>query len=115
MLHERRTFHVADAASIEDLAEKVTECTWTLCTGFRLRVEGQELLFLNDSTSENGAQEYAVFTPDGTQIESITFGWCDAAAAEQHIRDVLAGAIVQMGHYHLSIDLSPEHVCHLCR
>lgn len=115
MLHERRRFCVADVPSIEELARKLTQCTWTLCTGFRLAADGQVLLLLNDSTHEDGAQEYAVFREDGQQLESITFGWCDHASAEEHIRAVLAGQVVQMGHYELRIDPSDDHVCHLCR
>jgi hypothetical protein len=53
-------------------------------------------LFLNDSTSPDGAQEFAVVkTDDGNgkliQIESITFGWCDEAKALEHVRATLAG------------------------
>jgi hypothetical protein len=45
--------------------------TMTLCTGFRLG----DTLWLNDSFSEDGAQEYAVLR-NGRQIESITVSWC---------------------------------------
>jgi len=49
-------------------------------------------VWLNDSTSEGGAQEYAVLRlglADGymTQIESITFGWCDRAKALQFVQE----------------------------
>lgn len=115
MLHERRTFHVADVDSVEDLAEKLTQHTWTLGTAFRLTAGDQVLLFLNDSTSEDGAQEYAVFVPDGRQLESITFGWCDESRAEDLVREVLAGKVVEMGRFALRIDERPDHVCHLCR
>lgn len=115
MLHTGRTFHVGDVASVEELAEKVTSTTWVLCTGFRLRVENQVLLFLNDSTSGDGIQEYAVFAEDGLQLESITFGWCDQAQAERHIRAILAGQVVDMGCHQLRIDTSIHHLCHLCR
>ncbi|MEZ5065892.1 MAG: hypothetical protein R3B81_14255 [bacterium] len=114
MLHERRRFHVADVEGVYDLCEKLTQHTWTLCTGFRLRAEGQTLLFLNDSTSEDGAQEYAVFAGD-RQVESITFGWCTLERAEELVCQVLDGRVVDMGSFELRLDESPDHVCHLCR
>jgi hypothetical protein len=48
--------------------------SWTMCTGFRWR----SLLFLNDATSGDGAQEYAVIREgvDGSeQVESLTMSW----------------------------------------
>ena len=93
MMHTRRRFCAGDAASAEYLAEKLTDQTWTLCTAFRLG----RYLFLNDSTSEDGAQEYAVVkTPAAPsephrQVESITFGWCDYDKALGYIRKCLAG------------------------
>lgn len=77
--------------------------TWTLCTGVRLRVDGQTFLFLSDSTSEDCAEEYAVFQEDGMQIESITFSWCTWVQAENHIRELLSGQTVNMGHYRLML------------
>ena len=63
MLHQKRIFGVGDIEGIEELAEKLTETTWTLCTGFRF----QGLLFLNDSFTEDSAQEYAVKPHKGTK------------------------------------------------
>lgn len=114
MLHKRRRFRVTEIESVDDLCEKLTQHTWTLCTGFRLRDEGQTLLFLNDSTSEDGAQEYAVFIGD-RQVESITFGWCTLERAGELLRAVLAGHVVDMGSFELRLDESSDHVCHLCR
>lgn len=72
MMHPKRLFGVTDVGSSEDLAEKLTHHTWTLCTGFR----HAGYLYLNDSTSEDGVAEYAVFNEKtGRQVESITFGW----------------------------------------
>ena len=85
MMHKTRRFVVVDAWP-EEMAEKLTNHTWTPCTGFR--VGGY--LFLNDSTSPDGAQEYAI-VKDGKQIESITFGWCDKAKAAEYVRRILAG------------------------
>lgn len=60
---------------------KLTGSTWTLCTGW----EHAGLWYLNDSTGEDGAQEYAVVYR-GVQIETITFGWDSEAEALRHIR-----------------------------
>jgi hypothetical protein len=80
MLHARRAFLLAVVPTTAELAETLIETTCCLCAGFHL--EGApDTLFLNDSLSEDGAQEYAVLRClDGTwyQVESITFGWIDS-------------------------------------
>jgi hypothetical protein len=92
MFHSNRVWCVSPVDSAEDLARKLTEVTWCCCTGF----EFGGYLWLNDSTSPDGAQEYAVLKRNGdhgkpVQIESITFGWCDQAKALEYIRQTLAG------------------------
>ena len=93
MIHRNRTYQVAeDVTSVSDLAERLTQHTWCLCTAFKLVVGGgvPELLFLNDSFSEDGAQEYAVVC-NGRQVESITFSWCSQAEAHNHIQVLVTG------------------------
>lgn len=91
MLHKKRTWCLSSATSAEELAEKLTEHTWTGCTAFALG----GYLFLNDATSGDGAQEYAVLRQEAHgrwfQIESITFSWCSTERALELIREVLAG------------------------
>lgn len=91
MMHKRRRWCLRPGEDAEELATQLTQHTWTLCTAFELG----GYLFLNDSTSENGAQEYAVLKrqPNNryVQIESITFGWCTTEQAYQLIHDVLVG------------------------
>jgi len=109
------TFAVASA---EDLAEKLTEHTWTGCSAFELG----GYLFLNDATCADGAQEYAVVKPlpDGgfEQIESITFSWCNQDRALELIRKVLAGDFDQADYRRLvtpRLETSEKHErCHLC-
>lgn len=68
MLHTTRRWNVITLGPLQ-LAHRLANNSWTLCTGFRC--EG--LLWLNDSTSEDAVQEYAVVREsDGKQIESIT-------------------------------------------
>lgn len=118
MMHKKRVFSVADITSPEELAAKLTAMTWTLCTGFRM----QGYLFLNDSTSEDGAQEYAVVRvadipgSDHRQVESITFGWCDLDNALRYIREALAGDYDEDGRPlpALRLEYGPSHRCHLC-
>ena len=95
MLHADRIWCLSEAASAEDLAEKLTEQTWCLCQAFQVK-DHPRYVWLNDSTSEDGAQEYAVLklglaAGDRQQIESITFGWCDRSRAKDFIRETLAG------------------------
>ncbi len=118
MLHSRRVWSVVSIGSAEDLAEKLTEHTWTGCSAFEL----QGYLFLNDSTCADGAQEYAVVKqlPDGAfeQIESITFSWCSQEKALGYIRQILAGQYDQADYRFAvkpKLETAREHgACHLC-
>lgn len=80
-MHATRRWSLCRVATAEELAVKLTGSTWTLCTGW----EHAGLWYLNDSTGEDGAQEYAVVYR-GVQIETITFGWDSEAEALRHIR-----------------------------
>ena len=94
MMHQRRRWCVSSVATAEELAEKLTQRTWTLCTGFSVQGYAR-YLFLNDATHEDNAAEFGVVTGgmDGPhiQIESITFSWCTVPEALDHIRKSLAG------------------------
>lgn len=79
----------------EELAKNLAETTWCCCQGFRVAGHPR-YVWLNDSTSEDGAQEFAVCRVDLAkgdirQIESITFGWCDYEKSLQFIRETLNG------------------------
>jgi hypothetical protein len=89
MIHTKRKWKVTDIDTAEELAFKLTQYVWTGCAGFRLT--GTELLFLNDSFSADGAQEYAVVVEStGRQVESVTFGWMSEARALSLLRSYLA-------------------------
>ena len=111
MLHKHRRFVVVDVATAEELAHKLTQYTWCGCNGFRLG----ELLFLNDSTSPDGAGEYAVVR-QGRQIESITFSWCDEPKALDYIRRLAAGTLgADYGAITNVIETPAQHgTCHHC-
>jgi hypothetical protein len=92
MFHDKRVWSVSPVGSAEELAKKLTEITWCCCNAFELG----GYLWLNDSTSPDGAQEFGLLKKDGgngkpVQIESITFGWCDASKALEYILRTLAG------------------------
>lgn len=91
MMHDDRVWCVSAVESAEELARKLTEVTWCGCTAFEL----SGYLWLNDSTSPDGAQEFSVLRKcvGGTlvQIESITFSWCDYDSALRLIKATLAG------------------------
>ncbi|MCH7549139.1 MAG: hypothetical protein IH969_06345 [Candidatus Krumholzibacteriota bacterium] len=108
MIHTKRRYNVAKVKDVEELAEMLTATTWTLCTGFG--VEGY--FVLNDSFTEDSAQEYAVIK-DGRQVESITFSWCSQKQAAQAIRHVLAGNVVDTGPITPRVD-HPKGTCPLC-
>ncbi len=111
--HDQRVWCVANAADAETLARDLRR-TWTLCTGFRLG----GYLFLNDSTSEDAIQEYAVVKEDTRmQIESVTFGWMDEANRLSFIHEVLAGQYDRENYGRLDprrIQSPEQHHCVLC-
>jgi hypothetical protein len=88
MMHTRRRWSIAEVGSAEELANLLTAHTWTLCAAFL--VAGTPYVFLNDATSEDGAQEYGALKVTGegrfVQVESITFSWCTEERALEHSR-----------------------------
>lgn len=75
VMHRSRRWGVTRRTT-EELAELLSSSTWCLCTG--IETDGGSI-WLNDATSEDGAQEYAVLRLlDGKwrQVESITVSWC---------------------------------------
>lgn len=92
MLHDRRRWSLAQIETPAILTDHLTQLIWTPCQGFQIR--GSPYLFLNDSTSPDGAQEYGVVLCEDEyliQIESITFSWCQPFKARIYIDLVLAG------------------------
>lgn len=91
MLHTHRRWCVRLIDSPEELSRKLTETIWCGCTGFQIG----SYFWLNDSTSLDGAQEFAVIkvtnSDEWIQLESITFGWCDYERALNLILATLNG------------------------
>jgi hypothetical protein len=73
MWHKNRQWNITDALNSATLAFDMTRIDWTLCTAWRLPTKEGNLLFLNDSLSEDGAVEYGVVHEETLiQIESLT-------------------------------------------
>ena len=70
-------------------------------------------MFLNDSFSEDGAQEYAVVR-DGQQIESLTVSWMSRAELHNTIDALLEGSGVDYGPVDVTVEPADEHRCPLC-
>jgi hypothetical protein len=92
MLHNQRIWSLSSIAKPEELVNKLVQYTWTGCQAFEL----DGFIFANDSTSPDGAQEYAVLraATNGNeliQFESITFSWCDEIQASAIVLRLLAG------------------------
>ncbi len=92
MLHCDRVWCVTPATSQEALARQLIETTWCGCTGFEL----ESYLFLNDSTSPDSLQEFAILKrhEDGQsflQVESITVSRCDESQMLHYIVATLMG------------------------
>ena len=111
MLHHHRRFAVTVVPSMGELTEKLTEHTWTLCTCFAY----QGLLLANDSFSEDGAQEYAVYK-EGRQIESLTVSWMTCERLQEVIEALLRGEYAEYGSVApLHTERVSEHTCGLCQ
>jgi len=94
MLHTDRVWCLYEVETASDLATMLTESSWCCCQAFQV-IGHPDYMFLNDSTSPDRIQEYAVIkceAPAGfKQIESITFGWCDQEKALRYIEATLRG------------------------
>ena len=87
-MHEKRRYRVVDVADAEALAKRLKELTWCSCDAFR--VGG--LVFANDSTSPDGAQEYAVVCEEtGAQVESLTVSWMSEGELRDAVEALLTG------------------------
>ena len=79
MMHTNRVWSLTDVDPAQ-LAHRLKEHSFCGCVGFRC--EGY--LWLNDSTSADAIQEFAVVREsDGAQIESITVSWAEAEWIEE--------------------------------
>jgi hypothetical protein len=113
MIHTDRVFGVMAIPDISTLANQLFHYTWTGCTGYQLG----DYLFLNDSFTPYGAQEFAVFRItdlDYIQIESITI-W---TSNEEHLEGVLSQSMqfrMNLGTHQLLLEDVSEHRCSLCR
>jgi len=93
MLHRQRVWCVVPSDDLDQLAYDLTQRTWCGCTGFKLG----SYLILNDSTSPDGAQEFAIVKPPSQtgqpyrQIETITFGWCKQPQGRRLLDEIVQG------------------------
>ena len=87
MYHNHRRWSVQKVASADELADKLLDYNWCGCCGFEL--EG--FLWLNDSTSPDALQEFAVVSrptedcDEFRQVESITVSWCNRQQLLEYI------------------------------
>ena len=94
MFNPERTWFVNPVDTPEALARKLTCQSWTLCTAFDLR----GYLFLNDSTAEHRAPEFAVVRKPSrsgspfVEVASIPLAECGPEQVLDLIRRAVAGA-----------------------
>ena len=74
----------------------------------------QDLLFLNDSFSEDGAQEYAVVR-QGRQIEALTVSWMSRAELHNDVDWLLGGGGEDYGPAVVRTEPMEDHSCLLCQ
>ena len=113
MIHHHRRFSVSAVENMDELTEKLTKYTCTLCTCFAYH----GLFLANDSFSEDSAQEYAVYK-DGRQIESLTVSWMTPETLREVIESLVRGdyeALEFRPIHPLQTEPATEHRCGLCR
>lgn len=125
MMHRNRQWclYGTPGATVEDareMAEKLGQGSWTLCTSFQFR----DTIWINDSTSEGAIQEYAVIRRDfgpqplgkiiGRQVETITVGWCNVEELLKYITDFGDGNEFMPFDVVVKVDDDPQHRCQLC-
>lgn len=104
--------------SLEELAERLSSCTFPICAAFEWP-DGKTRL-LNDSFSEDGAQEFGVLRlleDRWVQVESITFSWCSKEKALDYLEQAARGDFDTAG---MRIPLDPQfhldtETCRSCR
>ncbi|BAY59259.1 hypothetical protein NIES2135_61360 (plasmid) [Leptolyngbya boryana NIES-2135] len=113
MLHTHRVWHIKTVPTLEELVKALLKKNYVLCAGFRVG----DLLFLNDSTSEDAIQEYAiVLNVDQafTQVESVTVDWCSPEELHRIIGDIQAGDYALVASIAIRVDESDSHRCESC-
>jgi len=117
MLHKSRVWGVSHCENQKELARKLIDGNWVLCTAFR---SAKGTIWANDATSENAIQEYGVLRQNEEgqwrQVESITVDWCDLEKIKQYVEQADAGVFDEDGYCEVGAERFQEkgHSCHLC-
>lgn len=115
MIHINRVFGVMTIPDIKTLTRKMNHWRYNSCEGYQ---QGKHL-FLNDSLSQTGAQEFAVFrVSDGKFIQIGTMTIPDRSFTDNYLKYLLVEAKkskTKLGTYALQIEDAAEHQCHLCK
>lgn len=95
MLHRNRKWGVSRCETTEELVDKLTAYSWTLCTAFETAAG---IIWANDTTCADAVQEFAVLRPHAdrnyAQVESITVSWCDASKLDRYVREADSGVML---------------------
>ncbi len=115
MNHPNRVFSITEVPDLKILAIQMFHDSLSICSGYQL----DEFLFLNDSFSEDGKQEFAVLKiNDGEliQIETITFlNWSFSYRLLELALTAAMDSKLNMGSYNeLRLEDISEHHCDLC-
>ena len=117
MLHKSRVWGVALCEDQEELAQKLVDGNWVLCTAFR---SAKGTIWANDATSEDSLQEYGVLRQNEQgqwrQVESITVDWCDLEKMKQYVEQADAGVFDEDGYCEVGAERFQEDhpSCQLC-
>lgn len=118
MLHKSRVWRIQTCTTPEEIAGIIARYdSMVLCTAFRVG----NITLLNDSTSEDSLQEYALCIGD-IQVDSITTSWCKPERLAEIIRGAMNGAydgqrtygVVDFGPSAKHGESDPDGCCHLC-
>jgi hypothetical protein len=123
MLHKTRQWSIHPKTLDEIVESFIHSDSWVLCNGLKFELNGKEYLLLNDSTSEDAIQEYALCRIEEaltshylvTQLDSLTITW-----ARRDGREALKELITKGTKYedwksnHLVLTHEQGDTCPLC-
>jgi hypothetical protein len=120
VIHHARAFRLTEVYSAEELAGKLTDRDWPLCSGFQLG----DYLFLNDTAHADDLQQFAVVKRPETaaahyrQITNVCFAQGAVAENLRSVERILAGRLDRRGavvRHQLYLETAAEHeLCHYC-
>lgn len=110
MVAEDRVYALTVVSSKEELLERFSMSSWSLCTAFQLG----DLVFANSSRAASGTQEFAVIYDD-QQIESLPISRMTPHELSTSLDWLVHGGETFLGVVDLHTEPAAGHTCSMCQ